>query len=121
MSRTATLVVRFQFAAAHRLPEHDGPCATLHGHTWRGELTVVAPLDERTGMAMDFSDLKRVVDGVVPDHQYLNDVVPVVTCEALATTLLLAFQGDLPAGVVAKEITLWESDRCGVRLRVPQS
>ena len=84
MIKKATLVVRFQFAAAHRLPMHDGACANRHGHTWRGELEVEAPVDETIGMAMDFSDLKRVVDGVV-----------------------------------AKEVTLWESDRCGVRVRVP--
>lgn len=33
--RTAQLVVRFTFAAAHHLPGYDGPCANVHGHTWR--------------------------------------------------------------------------------------
>ena len=118
MTKTAQLVVRFSFAAAHRLPHHDGACANLHGHTWRGELVVSAPVDETTGLAMDFADLKRLVDEGVPDHTYLNDRLPVVTCEAIADTLCLAIQGALPKGAYVMELTLWESDRCGVRVTV---
>lgn len=53
----------FTFDAAHRLQNHDGKCANLHGHTYRVEVTVEGPiLDEpgspAFGMVLDFSDLK---------------------------------------------------------------
>lgn len=118
--RRTLLVVRFQFSAAHHLPHHDGECGKLHGHTWRGELVVSAPVDETTGMSIDFSELKEIVDLTVPDHLNLNDSLPSPTCENVADLLVLAFQGALPKGLTVKEITLWESDRCGVRVTVPE-
>ena len=35
-----TITVSATFAAAHRLPEHEGKCARLHGHTYGLEVTV---------------------------------------------------------------------------------
>ena len=117
--RLATLVVRFQFSAAHHLPHHDGECSHVHGHTWRGEVVVDAPVDRVTGMAMDFGELKEIVDDTVPDHTDLNDALSHPTCEGVAALLVLSFQGALPRGLIVKEVTLWESDRCGVRVTVP--
>lgn len=116
--KRATLVVKFQFSSAHHLPHHDGECGNLHGHTWRGELVVSAPVDETTGMSIDFSELKEVVDTNLPDHLNLNDSLPSPTCENVAELLVLSLQGALPRGLIVKEITLWESDRCGVRVTV---
>ena len=44
------------FHAAHRQLDYVGKCAWVHGHTWRGEISVKAdafPRDERTDMAVD--------------------------------------------------------------------
>lgn len=118
MTKRSTLVVRFVVQAAHHLPHHAGACANLHGHTWRGQVTVSAPVDETTGMALDFAELKRIVDGAVPDHTNLNDLLPSPTCEAFTEWLVLAFRAELPKDVLVKEVELWESDRCGVRVCV---
>ena len=117
--RRTTLVIRFQFSSAHHLPYHDGACGKLHGHTWRGEVLISAPVDETTGMSIDFSELKEIVDDTVPDHGNLNDSLPSPTCENVAALLVVSIQGALPKGLTVKEITLWESDRCGVRVTVP--
>ena len=35
-----TITVTATFAAAHRLPDHEGKCFRLHGHTYGLEVTV---------------------------------------------------------------------------------
>jgi 6-pyruvoyltetrahydropterin/6-carboxytetrahydropterin synthase len=86
-----TITVSTTFAAAHRLPEHEGKCSRLHGHTYGLEVTVEGTPQESgpaKGMVMDFADLRERVAKVVVerlDHQLLNDVVDFVpTVEAVA-------------------------------------
>jgi len=86
-----TITVLTTFAAAHRLPAHQGKCSRLHGHTYALEVTVQgAPQvsGPAAGMVMDFADLRaRVTELVVDklDHQFLNDIFDFVpTTEAVA-------------------------------------
>lgn len=117
--KRTTLVVRFQFGFTHS-HHHDVPqTGDLHGHTWRGELVVSAPVDKTTGVSIEFSVLTEIVDNAVPDHLNLNDSLSSPTCENVAELLVLSLQGSLPKWVTVKEITLWASDRCGVRVTVP--
>ncbi|HEU0026441.1 MAG TPA: 6-carboxytetrahydropterin synthase QueD [Ktedonobacterales bacterium] len=106
---TATIAKEFTFDAAHSLPNSDGPCKRLHGHTYR--VTVVArgrthPLDGRAeeGMVVDFARIKEVFKRRVEarcDHQYLNESVPVerTTAELLAEWMLIEMREELPAVV----------------------
>lgn len=85
----------FRFEMAHALPDYDGPCAHLHGHSYRLEVTLstmgggggkgavppltyaslpnvgsTAPLPPQEnaggdGMVMDFSQLKRMVEETI--------------------------------------------------------
>ena len=48
------------FDAAHNLPRYNGKCERLHGHTFRVKVTVKAPLDNWSGMAFDFGDIKEI-------------------------------------------------------------
>jgi 6-pyruvoyltetrahydropterin/6-carboxytetrahydropterin synthase len=72
------LVHDFRFEAAHRLPRVPAghKCARLHGHSFRIELTVVGPVDEKTGWFLDFQVLfdawKPIYEQV--DHRFLNEV-----------------------------------------------
>jgi 6-pyruvoyltetrahydropterin/6-carboxytetrahydropterin synthase len=72
------LVKDFRFEAAHYLPNvPDGhKCRRMHGHSFRGEVAVRGPVDDRTGWVMDFADLKRAVDPIVRqlDHYLLNEI-----------------------------------------------
>jgi 6-pyruvoyltetrahydropterin/6-carboxytetrahydropterin synthase len=72
------LAHEFRFEAAHRLPRVPAghKCARLHGHSFRVELVVSGPVDERTGWFLDF---QRLYDAWKPihdlvDHHFLNDV-----------------------------------------------
>jgi 6-pyruvoyltetrahydropterin/6-carboxytetrahydropterin synthase len=77
----------FVFDAAHYLPNYEGKCERLHGHTWKLQVTVDAPLDGPSGLAFDFVKLKnltmeRVVNRL--DHQVVNDVVANPSAELIA-------------------------------------
>jgi 6-pyruvoyltetrahydropterin/6-carboxytetrahydropterin synthase len=74
------LCKRFRFEASHVLPDHDGPCRRLHGHSWRGALWVRgSSLQTRgpsQGMLVDFGTLAVILDTIVKtslDHHHLND------------------------------------------------
>jgi len=86
-----TVTVSTNFAAAHRLPDHEGKCQRLHGHTYGLEVTVEGTPQESgpaAGMVMDFAELReRVAEVIVKplDHQMLNDLFDFVpTTEAVA-------------------------------------
>ena len=68
----------FTIEAAHRLPnlpvEHK--CSRLHGHSFRIEIHVSGPVQERQGWVQDFADLSRAFQPLYEelDHHYLNEV-----------------------------------------------
>lgn len=72
------LTHEFRFESAHRLPmvPKGHKCERLHGHSFRVELTVVGPVDPKTGWFIDFGVM---FDAWQPlheqlDHNYLNDI-----------------------------------------------
>ncbi len=67
------LVVRYEFDAAHRLPEVEGPCKNLHGHRWVVEAYVRFKEVDRSGVAMDFKRIKADLHSLGLDHTYLNE------------------------------------------------
>jgi 6-pyruvoyltetrahydropterin/6-carboxytetrahydropterin synthase len=95
---------RFSFAAGHRYWVADWSAAeneltVPHGHNYVLDVTVQGPIDERTGMVIDLSELKRIVTETVVDrfdHADLNadalfrDRVPTTENIALAVWDLLA-------------------------------
>jgi len=80
----ATVVKRISFDAAHKLPNHKGKCASLHGHHWVVEVGIKGEVDT-DGMVIDFSTLKGVLEEMFGrfDHSYLNDTIPNPTAENL--------------------------------------
>lgn len=61
-----------EFEAAHLLPNYDGKCKNLHGHTYKIELTLEGPqMENYYGMVMDFNDLKKMIKEIVPDHKFM--------------------------------------------------
>lgn len=53
---------QFQFDAAHMLSDYEGKCSNLHGHTYTGEIEIIADVSENTGMVVDYNDIKKAVD-----------------------------------------------------------
>lgn len=85
MSGQASSTRKFTFAAGHRYWVDGWPAAenervfgrltVPHGHNYTLEVTIEGPIDERTGMVIDLSELKRIVGETVVerfDHADLN-------------------------------------------------
>ena len=62
----------FRAEIAHRLPNHPGRCANIHGHSYVFQVTVAGPLDD-DGMVLDFSVLKKHMEEIIDrwDHALL--------------------------------------------------
>lgn len=96
------LVKEYRFEAAHRLPEvpADHKCARLHGHSFRFEVHVTGPVDDKLGWYIDYAALDEVVKPIVKqlDHYYLNELDGLAnpTSENLARWLWQRIVGGLP-------------------------
>ncbi len=81
----------FVFDAAHHLPGYNGLCANLHGHQWKLEVEVIGEVDHSSGMVMDFSVLKKIVNEAVVrkfDHTLINDCLTMPTAENMVTYIV---------------------------------
>ena len=103
----------FDFNAAHRLPYYEGPCFQTHGHNYRLRVLVKGRVDPATGLSMDFTAIKRVVQDTVLqtiDHNDLNQVLDNPTAENVVAWIWKRLCPALP-GLV--ELQLFETPDCG--------
>jgi len=82
-----TVVKEFRFEAAHYLPDYDGPCKNLHGHSYVLQIGFAGEVDPKTGMVADFSKIKYGMSPVIEvlDHSLLNSVEGIGFPSALPT------------------------------------
>ncbi len=120
--RIAQVCCEFTFEASHILSRDDwseaendavfGKCVRLHGHSYRLRVSYRGPVDEATGMVVNFFDVKRAVHEAVVerlDHRHLNEIVPFIpTAENLALWIARQLIGRLP-GVTLSRVELWET------------
>ena len=91
------LIKEFEFDAAHYLPEYNGKCEKLHGHTYK----LVVKIDgtpDKEGMVIDFVRLKEIVKEAVLnklDHSCINDILPQPSAESVT----LSAASSVAAGV----------------------
>lgn len=107
----------FEFEAAHFLPRHPGKCRQLHGHSYRLVVTLRRAVDADTGLAIDFTDLKTIVQREVVDrldHHDLNEIIDNPTAERIAVWIWEHLREGL-AGL--EEIELFETRNCSVVYR----
>jgi 6-pyruvoyltetrahydropterin/6-carboxytetrahydropterin synthase len=130
--RLAFLTRIVTFAAAHRYfrPEWSGEqnravfgaCANEHGHghNYRLEVTVQAPVDGLTGFSADLAKLDGLLRSVVLeplDHRHLNHAVPefaagaLPTCENILALLWPRIAGGLDGEARLYRLRLHEDDR----------
>ncbi len=106
------LLVEKTFDSAHYLENYDGPCARMHGHTYRVQLCVAGESLNEQGMLMDFKDMKKELNKLVKklDHQILNEVVDFsTTTELLAKYFYDQLNPSIPKTVTLKKVILWEN------------
>lgn len=107
---TVAITKIFTFAAAHHLPGHPRLCQYTHGHEWRLEITVKAPVHPQTQMVMDFSNLKKFVNSTIIDkldHNYVNEFIWNPTAENICAWI---WDQLMHAGLKGIErIKLWEA------------
>ncbi len=126
----------FNFEIAHALWNYDGPCANIHGHSYRMFVTVIGePIKDdknpKDGMVIDFGDLKKIVNEQIVhpmDHaitlnkkaikrlnldkqmlkkQYFVDYQP--TCENMVIDFVEKLQKSLPKNLKLFSLKLHET------------
>lgn len=107
----------FRFSASHSLPNHNGLCQRLHGHSYLLEVTVSGnpKKDSKSpefGMIMDFGKLKKVVTEHVInkfDHNHLNNPFANPTAENMTIWIAETLRSALRLqGIELSKIRLWE-------------
>ncbi len=100
------LTVRERFQAAHYLKEYKGKCEKMHGHTFQVEVQVEVDRLDRTGIGIDFNEIKTKMNEVLPDHTLLNEVFDF---NPSAENLSRHFFHELKKYFPVKRVTVWES------------
>lgn len=107
----------FEFESSHRLPNHQGLCNKLHGHSYKLEVCVESKdlqsgeNNPESGMVMDFSNLKKIVKVNVIDvfdHAHLNDFYINPTAEVMAEDIYWRIRKLIPS---LHSVKLWETSR----------
>jgi 6-pyruvoyltetrahydropterin/6-carboxytetrahydropterin synthase len=111
------LEVEFNFCCAHELPYYDGPCRHLHGHNYKLQVTVAGKPDPKSGMIIDFDELKVTVQKHaidLVDHKNLNDFMDNPTAEHLIVFLWDKLKARIPG---LYQLRLWETAEYSVVYR----
>ncbi len=111
--------VRDHIASAHTLHGYDGPCAHLHGHTWKIEATVTGTELDKVGLLVDFKILKKKLkDVLMPlDHVNLNDLPAFSGINPSTENLARHIYQQLKSSVLPltlKQVEVWESDTASI-------
>ena len=113
------LKYQHKFSAAHKLNDYDGPCANVHGHTWKVDILVKTD-SLNNGMVLDFKDIKKVIDDRF-DHKFINDMVTYnPTAENISKDIYSMInklfsertKEDQLQPVI--KVTVWESEKAGI-------
>ncbi len=117
------LTRKFSFDSAHRLSNYAGKCKNLHGHTYFLEVTIKGKVNKKTGMVMDFEDIKEIVDKLVLkklDHQYINKTIKVSTAENIVQWIWKVLnKGFKKYDVELYMIKLWETPNSCAIYKLP--
>jgi 6-pyruvoyltetrahydropterin/6-carboxytetrahydropterin synthase len=101
------LKVRDRFSAAHYLRGYKGQCEQIHGHTFLVEVEIAVTELDDVGIGVDFTEIKKALASLVPDHKLLNDVYPF---NPSAENLSRHLYGELRKRFPVAAVTVWESE-----------
>jgi 6-pyruvoyltetrahydropterin/6-carboxytetrahydropterin synthase len=106
------LKVKDIFQAAHFLKDYKGKCEKVHGHTFQVEVEVEASELDKTGISIDFIEIKKKLSEILPDHTLLNEVYDF---NPSAENLSRHFFHELKKYFPIKAVTVWESEDASAR------
>jgi len=111
---------KFSFDAAHFLPNYDGKCRNVHGHRWVIEIACLGTIDVKSGMVIDFTELKKFCSDIKEkyDHTSLNEFFDNPTAENIALATFSSFHSWCrDKGVRIEYVRVWEAEDSMVELR----
>lgn len=62
------IVTKIHFSYGHRLLEHPGKCASLHGHNGIVEIELSGRRLDNLGMLIDFAQVKTLINTWIEEH-----------------------------------------------------
>ena len=111
------VIVEGSFSAAHNLRSYKKKCEKLHGHNWKVRVGIRGGELDRTGMLIDFTEVKDYLEGILEklDHKYLNEIshfkVTNPTSENIARFIYTELKARLKGSRYGvSKVTVWESD-----------
>ena len=113
------LKVQDHIASAHLLRGYQGPCARLHGHTWKVQVVLQGRQLDDIGLLMDFKAIKKTLKEVLMplDHVHLNDLpafrIQNPSTENLAQYIYQQLK-PLVLPLTIKHVEVFESDTASV-------
>ncbi len=113
------LKVKDHIASAHMLNGYDGPCAQLHGHTWKVEVVLIGDQLNNIGLLMDFKILKMKLKDVLKplDHVNLNEHPAFKNVNPSTENLAKYIHAQLKSQVAPlqlKSVEVFESDTASI-------
>jgi 6-pyruvoyltetrahydropterin/6-carboxytetrahydropterin synthase len=112
------LIIKGEFSAAHNLRGYKGKCEQLHGHNYGVELYIRQSILNKSGIAIDFTVLKKLLDKALSeyDHRHLNELRDFAklnpTAENIAYMIHRKIKKTLP-GKHRLKVCIWESAKTG--------
>jgi 6-pyruvoyltetrahydropterin/6-carboxytetrahydropterin synthase len=117
-----TLRRLISFDSAHQLLGYDGPCARVHGHTYKLEVEIQGKKLDAIGMLIDCYDIKQHIKPIVDqlDHHNINEIPPFTTINPTAENIAAWIFDQLSDSLNAEDVyvhavTLWETELFSVR------
>ncbi len=106
------LIVKNKFSSAHFLEHYKGKCEKMHGHTF--EIEVHFKVEEngldKSGIGIDFTELKAYLKSILPDHKVLNEVYDF---SPSAESLSRHFYHTIKEKYPVSKVVIWESENAG--------
>ena len=104
---TWILRVKDKFQAAHFLQSYKGKCEKIHGHSFVVEVRIKVEKLDKTGIGIDFTEIKKKLSEILPDHTLLNEVYDF---NPTAENLSRYFYRELKKSYPIDAVTVWESE-----------
>lgn len=106
------------FDSAHFIPNHEGKCKHMHGHTYK-LIVGLKGLPNEMDMIIDYGRLKQIIETEIIqqfDHKTINDFIPNPTAEMMARFIILKLLKNHEIGHLVDKVILYETPTSWVEI-----